>query len=481
MSFYWRKEFLVRFFDTRLQLNLFSIAISCDLDQESINNIISKDLKPSGIAYILILADSENCKKIQSSLIFYNMIISGYLIILGHSCLNNSVIDGSLLILPSNDIYSVTEEESYSNSLAFVLKKLENGYGNQISTKFQLWNSFQELKKSFEWDFTIINQQNSSFYSVGKISNEALEITENITYPGGSTNIPASKISIWISGNVGSSNPPGYSPNPVNGLNHEGSYFAIKKINESKEVLQNFIFKLNDQINCGASVWIYNYAKSCYLENKNEMGVAYLASYLLSISINTLNLFKNMNMSIPMASGVNSATPLTNSTIFPTYTRVSTNSEYMGKTWVMYMKVMGWTSCVVFYADDAYDVGVYQLFLESAEAQGIKILNKEEYRKIPFTYNTSQLETYRKNFQDAIDQNCNIFFLFMADPSYIYTFDSFYDMGMRRGDALFLLNALTGSDIFFKAYGYNTDKIQELFYGTFFYLFQNGLELWVIS
>ncbi|CAG9322980.1 unnamed protein product [Blepharisma stoltei] len=464
-------EFLVRFFDNDPHFEVNSIVISDNLNQDLINHIISRELKPSGIANIIVLADSENCKNIQKSLIDYNMVKSGYLIILGHSCLNNAIIDGSISILPNIDIYSSTEEESYVNNLILLLDSLENKYGNQTFTKLQFWHSFQEFKKSFVWDFTIINRKNSNFYNVGKISNGKIEIIGNIQYPGGAEDLPvSSRINILISGNVGTFNPPGYLESAVNKLYHEGTHFAVQKINTSKEILQNFYLKLNDQINCGASVWINDFANNCYLEKRSEMGVAYLASYLSSISIATLNLFKETNFSIPMVSGANSAHSLSNSTIFPAFTRISTSSDYMGKTWVIYMKVMGWTSCVLLYADDAYDVSVYQNFLQTSESQGITILNKEEFRKIPFMYNTSQLENYRKNFQEAIDQNCNIFFLFCADPSFLYVFNSLYDMGIRKGDALFLINGLTGSDLLYATPGVNTAKTAQLLNGIL-YLF----------
>ncbi|CAG9322981.1 unnamed protein product [Blepharisma stoltei] len=435
------------------------------MTQDIVDSIISKDLKASGIARIFILADPENCIKIQKSLIAFNMNKSGYAILLGHSCLNNGIIDGSLMVLPSYDINSISEKESYINSLSYFINEFSR---IKVQNKSLFLQKYRDLTENLLFNFTVMNIRNKIAVKIGEISNFGLEIKNEIQFPGEISTMPESSISIWISGNIGSFNPFGHCSSIVNQLYNQGSEFAVYKINESKTILPNFILRLNNQINCGATVWNYEFAKACYLENKNNLGVAYLTSYLSSVAVATLNLFKELNISIPVVNGVNSAKVLSSTKLYPTYTRMVINTDYMGKTWVIYMRAMGWTKCVVLYADDAYDLSVYDIFLQVSRFAGITILNKEQYRKFPYSYNVSQLENYRKNFQNAIDQNCNIFFIFFTDPVHLYVLNSLYEMGLRKGDGVFLLSSLSGSDFLYAASDIDIRKTSELLSGVLF-------------
>ncbi|CAG9322972.1 unnamed protein product [Blepharisma stoltei] len=438
--------------------------------QNSINGIISRVVKPFGIPTIIIIGSPENCIKIQNSLLKFNMDRAGYSIVLGHTCLNNGIIDGSLSIVKSIDIDLKTEKESYINSLNFFVDKVNFMLNIDVKgAKLKLFDTIYQLKSC---NFTVLNKNARNVSKVGEFSNGKLNISGEIQYPGNSAIKPTSNsVVISISANAGDVNPPGYPKNFVNTLFHQGTYFAVSKINQSKQILPNFILNLYGQINCGSSSWNYEFAKKCFLDNKNNMGIAFIGPVLSSITIATLKLFKELNITIPVIQGGNSAKQLSDIAEFPSFTRMVAGTDYISKTWIMYMNIMGWKSCVVLYADDAYDTGIYNTFVEQSESKKIKILNDEKYRKIPFSYNSTQLEDYRLNFQNAIDQNCNIFFIFVAEPIYFFVLESMYDLGVRRGDAIFLISCLSGSDFLYITPILNVQKTSELLNGILFLFF----------
>lgn len=447
-----------------------SLVIPENSSQETIRHLVTKKIKPLAITNYLIIADTENCEKIQSALAESNSLKLGNLAVYGLNCFSNRLLDGSISILNNNHVSITSSQELYLFKFRIFIDHIfENYLSKPEISKVEIILNLRLLYAQFigACNNKLYNIKQSQKVLVGTFTEENLLVTDEILYLGNSTTSRLkSKDSILISSNGGSVNPPGKPPNYPNKSYHLGVIFAISKLTSGKQILENFDLVLNDKIDCGASFYDYGFSKSCFEENKAQMGVAYIPSYLSTVTIAHLNLFKELNITTPTVSGNNSAGSLSNSTVFPTFTRIVSNTYTATLTWIFYMKIMNWKKCIVLYSDSGYDVGIYNVFADQAAKNDIRILNNETLRKIPFSYTASRVNEFKANFEEALNSESVVFFLLFAEPTQNQILITLYNLGIRRGKYVYLMSALTGADLLRFENEEDQPKIAELLHGS---------------
>ncbi|CAG9332441.1 unnamed protein product [Blepharisma stoltei] len=133
------------------------------------------------------------------------------------------------------------------------------------------------------------------------------------------------------------------------------------------------------------------------------------------------------------------------------------------------MSIFGWKKTVVIYENSTLGISLYETFIGVASAAGIRILNDEDKRIVKEGYQLSDFNRYKSLLLHAINTNGNIIILFlnMDYNSAFFMLAHFYDLGLRRGDAVFLFYEVA---YFFSTIALGVDKsviekCSELVYG----------------
>ena len=423
-----------------------------------ITRLISKTLKLDGTQYFIFLGDKSLCSIYESSMkaAFLNTV--GYIGIYLDECVYQLSLNGSI-ILSSN---ASSNSTNYYNYLLNQIVPYLKAFKIFDLSNFQLYREFQSI--SHDCSFDILNIQNAKKTQVGTIVNGNIIISNPILYYGGNfTRTIYSNPIISISANTGVINPPGNANVYQNQKYQKGTYFAVYKINNDRILLPNFDLKLYDQINCGVNVFVANFSKACLLQNKNNFGIGYIPTQYSS-NIPFISQMYSLGIKVPIVGGVGSSSGLSNSTIYPTFTRLVCASTYFGKTWSNFIQIIGWHNIAVLYTNESFGLGIYNIINSLSEAYNYTIINNASYRAIPVVLSRSNVDPYMESLQNILDIGANIVFLAMSDPSPFYVIEAFYDLGVRRGDLNFILFTITGSDAL-NATGGNYAKRTELLSG----------------
>jgi hypothetical protein len=312
--------------------------------------------------------------------------------------------------------------------------------------------------------FDIVNIQNYKKVIVGQADNNGFNIMDKTIYLGGnneSTNYL--KPHIVISANTGFLNPPGFSNVYQNAKYHEGTYFAVEKVNRDRFYFPKYDLILYDKVDCGVSVFDSNYSKSCFLKHAPHMGYAYIPT-INSMTAAVLRQLTALKIHIPFVGGVGSANTLSNKTAFPTFTRITSSSDYFATAWSKLISIYGWSNLMIFYTNDTYGTSIYEIMKKESLVQGFTILNQEDERMINPVSNSSQLPAYYDRMNRAFDIGCNLMFLAMSDPSPFFWIEGLYDIGVRRGDLVIIFFSISGLDTL-NSTGANYTKRSELMHG----------------
>lgn len=431
-------------------------SITNDMNQEKVIELCAKFIKSQGITEFLFLVDGNLCKIIQESLRILNLEKKWNLALYGEECSYSlhrsgsiSLVYGSPVSLQANKVYNFNAFYQHLNKITV------KGY-----TRYQIQKQFKLLYMDCVHSIINYREQDIIVGEIvdGRISNN----TEIVYFSGESVRIKVKKPPIRISANTGSLNPPGFPNATQNSMYHQGTYFGVKQIKSSNELLSSFELELFDKVNCGVNAFVYDFSKSCFNEIKNELGVAYIPSFYSS-TIETLSLFKELDIKVPVISGMGSSTILSNYTNFPNFFRLVSPLNFIVRSSIGVMKKLKWENLIIFYSDDAWGLDAYNNILYQESIGNLKILNKEKYRKIS-TVNSLK-NNYSQNIQDALDTGCILMFLLMSDPAPFYFLETLYDNGIRRGDFVYFFLTPSGTDQLNSPDG-NYLKRAELFHGS---------------
>ena len=415
--------------------------------------------------------------------IFKNQGIQNY-VFLGHETLCSIAHEGfisSWLNIAGNFglffdecIYQVSQE----GSVYLIEEGLESAtsYEEYIFTKLNPYLSiFREPNLDSEQIITIYSRiAKKRNYSMFNMKNSTLEYIASFPSPQffqpisyysnviNRTEIPKSRIT--ISANTGIFNP-GSPPVFHNKKYHEGTYFGVEKINRDEVIFPHHEFFLYDKVDCGVSVFNYNYSKSCILKHIQYMGHAYIPTVTF-MNANFLDQLSTLQIHIPFIAGILSAAPLSNKARFPTFIRIVSPASLFSRAWSNLINIYGWKKVVMHYGNDSFGIASYETLNKSAQSQGYEIINDEKYRMINNIMSNESVPQYYEHMKNTISLGCNIIFLGMGDPTAFFWLEGMYDMGARRGDFTFIFFTTTGLDAFSQPTG-NSTKRKELMHGSF--------------
>lgn len=428
--------------------------------QNEISIMIGKFFKANGIKEYFVEASGQACDLVEAAFAGLKMLKKWNLVLFSEKCAHRIGKNGSLAIVYSG-LENVISDYEYSSRL--ILEYYSKIQGKNFDN-YQIKSEFEAVTKLCK--HSIINLINDKKKVVAYIEDGKVELIDTVIYFEGDTQRTiVSRPPIQFSAYTGVKNPPGQLDVIQNGKYQKGNYYAIAKINKDNSLLENFELQIFDQVECGVTVFDYNFSKSCFLNISNELGVAYIPSFYASSLIPLIEQWKEIGLTTPMVSGIGGSSVLSNSTKYPNFTRMVSSLDYVIKLLGKFTSIMGWEKLVVFYTDENFGRSVYDIVLEDSKSGSFKIMNDDKYRKVEYSLGSYELDKYKENIKNAVETGCNIFVLCMSDPAPYFWMEVLYDYGIRRGDITIIITTITGPDAISFANGNNT-KREELLFGS---------------
>lgn len=340
--------------------------ISENENQKLLDQIIGKNIKPTGIQNMLILVeDSTFIEKILTSFKNTMMFIKGYGFVLSSNGIYGKLENG-LLICVEKGLENASSYEEYEFLAIKNILDIIFAYEGEM----EILINYLEKKTHnhhLKPEFSIINIQNTEKIIIGSIysdlsiyekpmsvmttENQNLDYSNNIEmystsiFPGDSLDIPNSKINITISIANGIKDP-GYPDTYLVKLIKLGCLYAIR-IAQNSGILSNFNINVQDT-NCGATVYNQTYSLPCYSENKPKLGAVFLSSPIDSMCVGTLQDFRILNIPIPIISDRCSTPILSDKTLVPEFMRIIAPGSFASGVIASLTTIFGWKNVAVF-------------------------------------------------------------------------------------------------------------------------------------
>lgn len=214
------------------------IAISQQIVDETISQIVSKIIKQQGYKSFVMFGYSDFYSKFISALKTKKIYKKGVGVIINGFGILGKQEDGLLYVIDDELVTAKTWSEYEALGILFYTDKIVEfiTQSNTLDGRTSNLNSmiikeiFEEMTKSHRKKpfFSIINQANSTRNLIGKINNNQISLSySNIIFPGNSTDIPDNSIAeIILSIAAGSTEPNGATLNLYNSNNYLGSLYA---------------------------------------------------------------------------------------------------------------------------------------------------------------------------------------------------------------------------------------------------------------
>jgi hypothetical protein len=156
------------------------------------------------------------------------------------------------------------------------------------------------------------------------------------------------------------------------------------------------------------------------------------------MTMGLMTVFEELGININTVGGVNTGIPLTDSVAWPKYSRVILSDLYMASVYAQMFFRFGWTKCAILYGDEVWGQGVYDTFVKEAKRLGITILNDEDKRALPQDISRETVKDEHYKYQHIIDIGAIIVLVVTLSPGPPISLEAFYDLGVRRGDMVFM-------------------------------------------
>ncbi|CAG9319088.1 unnamed protein product [Blepharisma stoltei] len=422
---YWMTD---NFLDFSSGFNFLTIESESNIDE-----LVRKVVFRLGSTLYYVLSGLPESLKLQNSLYNAQLLEAGNGIIFNQESGYGCITEGALIITDFGYEFVNSPEEYFKSSAINLILNLLSQISNEISQDLARMLK-NKLKNHFgESEFSLVNIQNGERVIVGTIVNGTATIFGNITFPGKASIIPKStKKILHLSINAGTTNP-GASPSLTQKLGSMGSYVAIDKINESHDILSNFQLDIFNY-DCGVTIFNSSFATACFTNNIEKLGLTHLSSYGSVVAKGTIQVFNQLNLSLPVIGSANGDPSLSSSTNFPMYVRIVSSLVYSQS--IVCLKAMGWTKAAILYENSSWGIPVYNSIIKSAENVKIEIVNQESLRVIAAGLNRTALRNYKDQIEAVVNTQARLIIMLVQCPLCNYVTEYFYDLGLRKGDIL---------------------------------------------
>ncbi|CAG9316472.1 unnamed protein product [Blepharisma stoltei] len=426
------------FKEYQLDQNIKFFSFPNSQSQNVSDDLVGVQVKPSGLLNILILNEGEGARKLISSLITKKNYKENSGVLLSSKGLWGAEADGTIIVV-EKDLESATSLANYKalsvlKILAYIDLTNDSNYAIKNQLKVALNSKNHPIPQ-----FSIVNIQNNKRVIIGSIEETNVKFQISPVFPGNTLKYPDSKnAAVTISVASGKSNYNGI-PYYSNIWVKTGALFAIGYAN-SISVIPNYIIKTHNT-DCSAELYNHNFSYNCLAKEVGNFGSFYIPSIINDVCFGTINDFNLLDIQIPMIADGCPSPLLTSKESYPKFTRTTKTLAYHAGIIPSLMSIFGWKDIVAIYENSTFGLSLYNAFLTNAKAAGINILNDENKRMIKPFYSPADFNDYAYVVSHAIKTTGRIFafFVFLENNEQFYLISQFYDMGLRKGDAVFII------------------------------------------
>ncbi|CAG9317714.1 unnamed protein product [Blepharisma stoltei] len=394
---------------------------------EYILQLLAKEIKPLGIKWIFFETSTRVSELIQKALVEADMYKEGYTYLFMQEASWGASLEGAITLearwYHSRGILEFTSNAIYWTSVGIY----EMITTNEIQGSYSPYTLDKFIGQLFTFEaqgFTIWNAQSEgNLTAVGKINGDGLNIYSPVMFPGGTYNLPNNdNLQIAFSINGASSTDDGR-----NAMNQLGAAYAINIIKTEKLKLENFDIVTNNISDCGSSNFVYNSSYECFANHISEFGYFHISAIETSMALGMIEILKALNLSTPVL-GVETSTTMNDLKYYPQYIRVSYPNSHTASAAALILSIFGISKCSFLYSDSIWGRDFEYQFENQTKSYNIQILNKN--RAVPLGFNGSNSNIIK----EVIKTKSRYVVLEIYQPDILYVIESFYDLGMRKGD-----------------------------------------------
>ena len=427
-----------------------TLYVSKELSSESMDLIVRREIKAKGFLNLIFIL----CKESSLSLL---------------RALESNHMDRVPLTL----LFSQAAKQARGSPLYPDLAKSGSLYvaaqGCALSTEEtdEVYCRLRQLLNSTEV-YSVVALQNGTASVIGSASASNASLCANCFSFRPDWN-PSSTLSpIQVSFNNGTLNPNGDTNNGERQW-YLGTQLALKDINAVSSLLPDHflrIFNMSLGLNIYNASWALAQAKKF---TRDDFGVAFLHCQYSSVVVPMYDLLSlNLSVTIPQIGATQLTPQLSNSTRYPYFSRVIVTSDYFAALYIKAIQHYGWKQIVVMYCDDLFCKDLYKTFTSLAEKAGISIVNPADRRQFPVNmveYPFDRIEDYKQ----IVDSKARIVLMLLYGNALFYSVNVFYDLGVRRGDMVFMATTWLTPTVFTSGVEEDIPKRVELLAGAIQY------------
>ena len=394
------------------------------LSEKSIENIIKKQVKTTGIRKLIIIAEDKALETFESQLRKQNLIGKGSYFLLKSTAIYSTSIEGSVVLVESGTENSTDNADYEFLSVSYVISKIDS----------DLKNIYKICPRNIcSTSHKIINIQSGAKVQIGEF-NEKLVINKPLIFPGNVTSTVSkqenTKLRLSIAN--GTAEIYNYGYYPTFAYWYLAATFA-KEMSNSLSEIPNFEFEFFPT-NCGNTVYDANWYKLCFSKLSSELGIGYLTGIWPSGALGNLLTLRSLGVKIPQITPYGMDQQLESKSVAPEILKLSLAlDEFIALSFSLYF-ALEWKYSVMIFSDDSAYSSLFQQLGPYLTSLGVTILNEEKI--LTANYTRKDFNKYKKYFQDIKDLDCRIYIIFSTASAHII--EALYDVGVRKGESIII-------------------------------------------
>jgi len=236
---------------------------------------------------------------------------------------------------------------------------------------------------------------------------------------------------LQFSFNNGTTDPTG-APDSGEAQYYLGAELAVADINQSSDLLPFSslrIFNVSLGLFEFDQEWV---RKQLAGVTTQDLGIAFLHGHYSNVAIPLYSFLTGFNFTNPQF-GADNSSPLLSAPTFSHYARVTISSSYTGVMFVHFIQQYGWTRFSLLGCDDLYCVELVRTLEQAAAEHRLEIVNNASTRILQ-----TNATSYLPVLEDLVASKVRVVVLVMYGSLLNFCLETLYDLGMRRGDLIFL-------------------------------------------
>ena len=404
-------------FNNESILRVSTLSISSQISGESLKLLMRKAVKMQAVRGMLLWMDGEFALKVLIALKASQLDYQVTVLLVEEASWFDRIqtpdLPGNILILAERGC------EMTASASAFLTCRIR-----------------QRVSNTLDFDFTVLQLYQGSAEIIGAVVHNHTSLCLECLKWEAVSSLSTRAVTIQFSLNNGTDNPSGPGDHGE-GQFYWGAMLAVDDINRGTDVLPFGTLKVFN-VSLGLSKfdpdWARQQLQGVTIE---DLGLVFMHGHYSNVVIPLYSFLTSMNYTRPQIGTDNSSPILSSPIAFPHFARVTVSGAYTGVMFARFIKRYGWTRFGLMHCDDLYCTQLALSLEQAAEAAGLEIVTNASTHMVPIDIPTYPYDLI-PTFQQFIDTKARILVLIMYGSTLNYCLEVLYDLGMRRGDLMFL-------------------------------------------